>query len=214
MLPIRNISYLLPMCCSFWEKCINSQKTGLGCSTPLRKKEWKGRKGKNGKEKRNIFNSDESIVSIHCGEYCTGLNPGAGWVGLPPPKKEERKKRKRKRSDVLCLCAIMVKLTENGDRMCTVTNTGSGWGPHIKANGDVLLSWVAFLREILKHGSCFLQTNPWTWVQFSDWAQIFGFFAWQKPRKLHNLWKKDLLKKKKKKTLIIGRPTIFYQSDR
>ena len=35
MLPIRNISYLLPMCCSFWEKCINSQKTGLGCSTPL-----------------------------------------------------------------------------------------------------------------------------------------------------------------------------------
>ena len=36
MLPIRNISYLLPMCCSFWEKCINSQKTGLGCSTPLK----------------------------------------------------------------------------------------------------------------------------------------------------------------------------------
>ena len=35
MLPIRNISYLLPMCCSFWEKCINSQKIGLGCSTPL-----------------------------------------------------------------------------------------------------------------------------------------------------------------------------------
>ena len=36
MLPIRNISYLLPMCCSFWEKCKNSPKTGLGCSTPLR----------------------------------------------------------------------------------------------------------------------------------------------------------------------------------
>ena len=35
MLPIRNISYLLPMCCSFWETCINSQKTGLGCSIPL-----------------------------------------------------------------------------------------------------------------------------------------------------------------------------------
>ena len=35
MLPIRNISYLLPMCCSFWEKCKNSPKTGLGCSTPL-----------------------------------------------------------------------------------------------------------------------------------------------------------------------------------
>ena len=35
MLPIRNISYLLPMCCSFWEKCKNSLKTGLGCSTPL-----------------------------------------------------------------------------------------------------------------------------------------------------------------------------------
>ena len=35
MLPIRNISYLLPMCWSFWEKCIYSQKTGLGCSTPL-----------------------------------------------------------------------------------------------------------------------------------------------------------------------------------
>ena len=25
------------MCCSFWKKCINSHKTGLGCSTPLRK---------------------------------------------------------------------------------------------------------------------------------------------------------------------------------
>ena len=36
MLPIRNISYLLPMCCSFWEKCMNSPKTGLGCSTPLK----------------------------------------------------------------------------------------------------------------------------------------------------------------------------------
>ena len=35
MLPIRNISYLLPMCCSFWEKCKNSPKTDLGCSTPL-----------------------------------------------------------------------------------------------------------------------------------------------------------------------------------
>ena len=35
MFPIRNISYLLPMCCSFWKQCINSQKTGLGCSTPL-----------------------------------------------------------------------------------------------------------------------------------------------------------------------------------
>ena len=35
MLSIRNISYLLPMCCSFWEKCKNSPKTGLGCSTPL-----------------------------------------------------------------------------------------------------------------------------------------------------------------------------------
>ena len=35
MLPIRNISYLLPMCCSFWEKCKKSLKTGLGCSTPL-----------------------------------------------------------------------------------------------------------------------------------------------------------------------------------
>ena len=36
MLPIRNISYLLPMCCSFWEKCKNSPKTSLGCSTPLK----------------------------------------------------------------------------------------------------------------------------------------------------------------------------------
>ena len=35
MLPIRNIPYLLPMCCSFWEKYKNSSKTGLGCSTPL-----------------------------------------------------------------------------------------------------------------------------------------------------------------------------------
>ena len=35
MLPIRNISYLLPMCCSFWEKCKNSPKTDLGYSTPL-----------------------------------------------------------------------------------------------------------------------------------------------------------------------------------
>ena len=30
---LRNISYLLPMCCSFWEKCINSQKTGR-CAVP------------------------------------------------------------------------------------------------------------------------------------------------------------------------------------
>ena len=37
MLPIRNISYLLPMFCSFWEKYKNSPKTGLGCSTPLTK---------------------------------------------------------------------------------------------------------------------------------------------------------------------------------
>ena len=36
MLPIRNTSYLLPICCSFWEKCKNSPKTGLGCSTPLK----------------------------------------------------------------------------------------------------------------------------------------------------------------------------------
>ena len=35
MLPIRSISYLLPMCCSFPEKCKNSPTTGLGCSTPL-----------------------------------------------------------------------------------------------------------------------------------------------------------------------------------
>ena len=38
MLPIRNTSYLLPMCCSFWEKCINSQKNDQGCSTPLKAK--------------------------------------------------------------------------------------------------------------------------------------------------------------------------------
>ena len=42
MLPIRNISYLLPMCCSFWEKCKNSPKTGLGCSTPLTKSFYMG----------------------------------------------------------------------------------------------------------------------------------------------------------------------------
>ena len=35
MLPIRNISNLSPMCCNFWEKCINSHKIGQGCSTPL-----------------------------------------------------------------------------------------------------------------------------------------------------------------------------------
>ena len=35
MLPIRNISYLPPMCCNFWENCTNSHKTDLGCSTPL-----------------------------------------------------------------------------------------------------------------------------------------------------------------------------------
>ena len=39
MLPIRNISYLLPVCCSFWEKCKNSPETGLGCSTHLTLKE-------------------------------------------------------------------------------------------------------------------------------------------------------------------------------
>ena len=36
MLPIRNISHLSPMCCNFWEKCLNSHKIGQGCSTPLR----------------------------------------------------------------------------------------------------------------------------------------------------------------------------------
>ena len=36
MLSIRNMSYLLPLCCSFWEKCKNSPKTDLGCSTPLK----------------------------------------------------------------------------------------------------------------------------------------------------------------------------------
>ena len=35
MSPIRNISYLLYMCWGFSEKCINSQKTDQGCSTPL-----------------------------------------------------------------------------------------------------------------------------------------------------------------------------------
>ena len=44
--PIRNISYLLPMCCSFWEKCINSQKNGLGCSTPLKNKQSNKQKQK------------------------------------------------------------------------------------------------------------------------------------------------------------------------
>ena len=40
MLPIRNISYLSPMYCSFWEKCKNSpKKLGLGCSNPLTLKE-------------------------------------------------------------------------------------------------------------------------------------------------------------------------------
>ena len=36
MSPIRNVSYLLPMCYSVLEKCINSKtKHGQGCSTPL-----------------------------------------------------------------------------------------------------------------------------------------------------------------------------------
>ena len=35
MLPFRNISYLSPMCCNFWEKSVNSHKTGQRCSTPL-----------------------------------------------------------------------------------------------------------------------------------------------------------------------------------
>ena len=41
MLPIRNTSYLLPICCSFWEKCKNSPKAGLGCSTPLNLTIWR-----------------------------------------------------------------------------------------------------------------------------------------------------------------------------
>ena len=36
MLPIRNMSYLSPMCCHFWEKYTNSHKVGLGCSTSLK----------------------------------------------------------------------------------------------------------------------------------------------------------------------------------
>ena len=34
--PIRNISYLLQMCCSFWEKCINSPKKWSGVQYPLK----------------------------------------------------------------------------------------------------------------------------------------------------------------------------------
>ena len=41
MLPIRNISYLSPMCCSFWDKFKNSPKSTLGCSTPLKKQKQK-----------------------------------------------------------------------------------------------------------------------------------------------------------------------------
>ena len=59
MLPIRNISYLLPMCCSFWEKCINSQKSGLGCSTPL----------------KDVWNNNEMLgIILFCG-YHTSLYP-------------------------------------------------------------------------------------------------------------------------------------------
>ena len=36
MSPVRNISYLSPLCCKFWEKCINSHKIGHRCSTPLK----------------------------------------------------------------------------------------------------------------------------------------------------------------------------------
>ena len=36
MLPIRNISYLSPMSCNFWEKFINSHKIGEGSSTSLK----------------------------------------------------------------------------------------------------------------------------------------------------------------------------------
>ena len=35
MSPIRNISYLSPMCCNFCEICIKSHKIDQGCSTPL-----------------------------------------------------------------------------------------------------------------------------------------------------------------------------------
>ena len=39
MLPIRNLSHLLLMCCNFWE-CINSHKIGQGYSTPLKDDAW------------------------------------------------------------------------------------------------------------------------------------------------------------------------------
>ena len=34
MLPERNLSYLSPMCCNFWEKYINSHKIGQGAVPP------------------------------------------------------------------------------------------------------------------------------------------------------------------------------------
>ena len=40
MLPIRSISYLSPMRCNFWEKCINRHKIGQGCSTLLKSKNF------------------------------------------------------------------------------------------------------------------------------------------------------------------------------
>ena len=32
--------YLSPMCCNFWDKCVNSHKIGQGCGTPLNYRDY------------------------------------------------------------------------------------------------------------------------------------------------------------------------------
>ena len=55
------ISYFSPICCNYWDKCINSHKIGQGCSTPLKryKKFW---------SKNEIWNA-RALVKCPWSEY-------------------------------------------------------------------------------------------------------------------------------------------------
>ena len=59
---------------------------------------------------------------------------------------------------------------------------------HILPNGDVRLQWVAFLQEILKHGSRFLPKILKHGSTFLIEPKFMAF-AWRKPRKSQNFWK-------------------------
>ena len=96
-----------------------------------------------------------------------------GWASHPLKRNKERKERgrememerKRTRSDVLYLCAILMKLAETGGRMCTVMGTrcvsGSGRGTHIlRQTGMCRSHGSLFYKKSLNMGPVFFYKKP------------------------------------------------------